>query len=241
MLERISGSYEAGIYAMTYRLGDMLNMISYLFAVLLLPIFSRMLNRSENVEPVFTTAFKLLLTGCVWLTIVCTFHAEWILGKLYNSHISEASVVLPWTVASAGLFSLQYTTGTLLTAAGKMKAMIVISAFALCLNIALNFLLIPASAALGAAQAAFFTQLFVFCIQVISAQRLFQVCKTPLLMRSAAFISISVGLATLVATFDWNPLFSISIFSFCILTIGSLLKMIPIGDLIRNLRPENAS
>ena len=241
MLERMSGSFEAGIYAMTYRLGDMLNMISYLFAVLLLPIFSRMLSRNENVEPVFKTAFKLLLTGCVWLTIVCAFHAEWILGKLYSSHISEASVVLPWTVASAGLFSLQYTTGTLLTAAGKMKVMIVISAFALCLNIALNFFLIPASAAIGAAQAAFFTQLFVFCIQVISAQRLFQVCKTPLLIRSFVFTSISLGLATLVATFNWNPLFSISIFSFSLLTIGSLLKMIPIRDLIRNLRPENAS
>jgi hypothetical protein len=36
-------------------------------------------------------------------------------------------------------------------------------------------------------------------------------------------------------------LFSISIFSFSLLTIGSLLKMIPIRDLIRNLSPENAS
>jgi O-antigen/teichoic acid export membrane protein len=241
MLERISGGFEAGIYAMTFRIGDMLNMISYLFAVMLLPIFSRMLSKNENVEPVFKTAFKLLLTGCLWLALVCAFYADWILNALYNSHITEASYVLPWTVGAAGLFSLQYTTGTLLTAGGKMKAMIAISALALALNISLNFFLIPSNAAEGAAQAAFFTQLFVFCIQIACTQKLFQVFRTSLIIRTVAFVFASTGLATIVSAFPCMPMFGICILSVGILTIGTLLQMIPIRDLILNLRPENAS
>jgi O-antigen/teichoic acid export membrane protein len=241
MLERISGSFEAGIYAMTYRLGDMLNMISYLFAVLLLPIFSRMLSKHENIEAVFKTAFKLLFTGCVWLTLVCVFNGEWILAVLYNSHIQEASHVLPWTIASAGLFSLQYTTGTLLTAAGKMNVMIVISAIALVINIVFNSMLIPEAAAKGAAQAAFITQLFVFSVQIISTQKLFQVWKKSMLIQSSVFAITCLGLAALLSNIGGNPLFALCIFTLCTFIIGAALKMIPAGELIRNFKSENAS
>jgi O-antigen/teichoic acid export membrane protein len=241
MLERMSGSFEAGIYAMTYRLGDMLNMISYLFAVLLLPIFSRMLSMGENIQPVFITAFKLLLTGCVWLTLVCAFHADWILEKLYNSHIEEASVVMPWTVAAASLFSLQYTTGTLLTAASKMKVMIVIAAVALCLNIVLNIILIPIAAAEGAAKAAFFTQLFVFCIQVISTQRQFHVWSMDILIRSITFLIICCGLASICESVHEHSLYVLLLFTLCTLMIGASLKMIPLKELLSNFKSENAS
>jgi O-antigen/teichoic acid export membrane protein len=241
MLERISGSFEAGIYAMTYRLGDMLNMISYLFAVLLLPIFSRMLSKHENLEPVFTTAFKLLFTGCVWLTLVSIFHAEWILAKLYNSHIYEASHVLPWTVASAGLFSLQYTTGTLLTAAGKMKIMIVISAIALAINIVFNGILIPEAASKGAAQAALITQLFVFSAQLISTYKLFQVWKKPLLIQSSVFAIICFGVASLLAKIAGNPLIALCTFTLLTFIIGAALKMIPIREWTSNFKSENAA
>jgi len=241
MLERISGSFEAGIYAMTFRLGDMLSMMSYLFAVMLLPIFSRMLSKNENINAVFLTAFKLLFTGCAWLSVVIAFHSEWILDQLYNSHIQEASAVLPWTFAAAGLFSLQYTTGTLLTAAGKMKILIVISAIALCLNITLNFLLIPDSAAKGAGQAAFITQLFSFCIQLICTQRLYHVFKTSSVIRTIAFSILTMGAAFLINQFKWHPLLSITVISIGVVIFGSLLQMIPLRDLIGISSHENAS
>ena len=241
MLERMSGSFEAGIYAMTYRMGDMLNMISYLFAVLLLPIFSRMISKGDDLQPVFSSAFKLLLAGCVWVTLVCAFQADWILEKLYNSHIAEASVVMPWTVAAASLFSLQYTTGTLLTAAGKMKVMIVIASIALCLNIALNVTLIPSAAAEGAAKAAFFTQLFVFCMQIIVTQRHFQVWTIDMVIRSITFLSISFGLAILCEGVSQQTPYVLTLFTLCTLATGASLRMIPLKELISNFKSENAS
>ena len=173
--------------------------------------------------------------------MVCSFHAEWILEKLYNSHISEASVVLPWTVASAALFSLQYTTGTLLTAAGKMKVMIIIAALGLFLNIALNLFLIPIAAAEGAAQAAFCTQLFVFCIQMISTQRHFSVWGRDTLARSIAFMAICLGLALTCKNLSEHPPYVLSLFTLGTLIIGAALKMIPFKDLLNNFRSENAS
>jgi O-antigen/teichoic acid export membrane protein len=241
MLERMSGSFEAGIYAMTYRMGDMLNMISYLFAVLLLPIFSRMISTGDDLQPVFNSAFKLLLAGCVWVTLICAFQADWILEKLYNSHIIEASAVMPWTVAAASLFSLQYTTGTLLTAAGKMKVMIVIASIALCLNIALNFILIPLAAAEGAAKAAFFTQLFVFCMQIIATQRHFQVWTIDIVIRSITFLTISFGLAILCERVSQQTPYVLTLFTLCTLATGASLRMIPLKELISNFKSENAS
>jgi O-antigen/teichoic acid export membrane protein len=222
-------------------MGDMLNMISYLFAVLLLPIFSRMISKGDDLQPVFSSAFKLLLAGCVWVTLVCAFQADWILEKLYNSHIAEASVVMPWTVAAASLFSLQYTTGTLLTAAGKMKVMIVIASIALCLNIALNVTLIPSAAAEGAAKAAFFTQLFVFCMQIIVTQRHFQVWTIDIVIRSITFLSISFGLAILCERVSQQTPYVLTLFTLCTLVTGASLRMIPLKELISNFKSENAS
>ena len=55
MLERLLpvgvGASEAGIYASAFRLLDALVMIAYLFSVILLPLFSKMLKNNENITP----------------------------------------------------------------------------------------------------------------------------------------------------------------------------------------------
>ena len=52
MLERMidDDSIQAGIYAQSYRFFEASNMIAYLFAALLLPIFSKMLKMKECVQ-----------------------------------------------------------------------------------------------------------------------------------------------------------------------------------------------
>ena len=64
MLERLLpqdiSATQAGIYASAFRLLDALVMIAYLFSVILLPLFSKMLKQKENVVPVVRTSFSLL-------------------------------------------------------------------------------------------------------------------------------------------------------------------------------------
>jgi O-antigen/teichoic acid export membrane protein len=65
MIERLLptdiGQYEVGIYASAYRLLDASNMIAYLFAVLLLPLFARMIKNNESVVQVVKLAITLLI------------------------------------------------------------------------------------------------------------------------------------------------------------------------------------
>ncbi|MFM7726527.1 MAG: oligosaccharide flippase family protein, partial [Flavobacteriales bacterium] len=95
MLERMGGSFQAGIYAMSFRLGDMLTMISYLFAVMLLPIFSRLLAQQKNPAELFGIAFRMLLVGCTSIVALCVLNPSWILSIIYDQHIEEASLILP--------------------------------------------------------------------------------------------------------------------------------------------------
>ena len=231
LLERMSGSFEAGIYAMAFRLGDMLSMIAYLFAVLLLPMFSRLLANHENTAELFSIAFRLLITGCAWVCALCLFQSQQILAMLYTNHVAEAARVLPFTMAAAALFSLQYTTGTLLTAGGKMKHLIALSFVALCINIAMNMAYIPGNGSVGAAQAALLTQGFVFLVQAIMTHKLYKVWTVDLALRSLVFTAAVVSGAYLFVDTNSPTVLSALVITSLTVGFGVLLKMIPVRDI----------
>jgi O-antigen/teichoic acid export membrane protein len=241
MLERMTDSYQAGIYAMTFRLSDMLTMIAYLFAALLLPIFSRMLAQNNHPIEVFSIAFRLLLAGCAWVVAISIVSPEWILDFIYDKHVKEASLVLPWTIASAALFSLQYTTGTLLTAAGKMKPLISIASIAFICNVTLNLLFIPSQLATGVAKAACATQAMVFVAQAAIVHFRFRIWTKSVLVQSTIFMLI-VGSA--VFTLEQNRIDSslaTAALTIVIITTAIVLKMVPIREMILSIKPETIS
>jgi len=241
LLERINGSYDAGIYAMSFRLGDMLTMISYLFAVLLLPMFSRQLARHEEPRELFGISFRLLLTGCVWVLIISMFEAEAIMRLLYNIHATEAAKVLPWTIGAAVMFSLQYATGTLLTAGHKMKLMIVLAVLSLAVNVTVNIQLIPYSGPIGAAQAALFTQAFVFLLQSIFIQRFYRVWTKKLLIQSAVFVGLSMITSSWIAMMNLPAHLNILSISAVVIVASVLAGTLPISDIKKILPIANQS
>jgi len=66
MIERIldDGDVQSGIYAQAFRILDATNMIAFLTAGMLLPIFSRMLKHKENIEPLVNLQLWLVLGVC---------------------------------------------------------------------------------------------------------------------------------------------------------------------------------
>jgi O-antigen/teichoic acid export membrane protein len=227
----MKGTFDAGIYAMAFRLGDMLTMISYLFAVLLLPMFSRQLVNEEQPRDLFGISFRLLLTGCAWMALISVFQAEYILKILYNEHTSEAALVLPWTIGAAVMFSLQYATGTLLTAGHKMKLLIVVALLSLGVNISINTKLIPYSGAVGAAQAAFITQTFVFLIQAVFIQKYYRVWTMRLLIQSTLFISVSLVSGSIIASANLSAVLTVGSITGSVVLIGILTSMLPVRDI----------
>jgi O-antigen/teichoic acid export membrane protein len=172
---------QVGVYAKGFRLLDAANMIAYLFAVLLVPVFSRMIKRKESVEKMVKLSFTLVITIAVIVAIGCIFYSTELMKFLYKDHPDAATNLLDQTPQVFKLLmggfvavSTTYIFGTLLTANGNLKLLNIISAIGLIINFSMNMILIPHLMAVGSAYASLVTQFFIAIIQVILVQRIFK-------------------------------------------------------------------
>jgi O-antigen/teichoic acid export membrane protein len=176
MLERMlpDGALQAGIYAQGFRFFEAFNMLGYLFAGLLLPMFSRMIKQREDVAPLTGLAYRLVLAGALVVAVAGSFHARAIMDLRYDEHTAQSApafAVLIWCFAAV---CTTYIFGTLLTASGDLKALNWMAACGMVLNIGLNLLLIPRYQALGAAWASLITQGLTALVQMGIAMRRFR-------------------------------------------------------------------
>jgi O-antigen/teichoic acid export membrane protein len=162
---------------------------------------------------------------------VCCIEPEWILSLIYSNHLNEATIVLPWAIVSAVLFSLQYTTGTLLTAGARMRPLIILAFSGLLINVTLNILLIPELGALGAAQAACSTQLFIFITQAFIVQKIYKVWSVQLLSRSLLFLGFICGIAFWVHSLEMTSLAKLAITTAAVAGLSAALKLLTLDDL----------
>jgi O-antigen/teichoic acid export membrane protein len=176
MLERMlsDGAEQAGIYAQAYRLLDAANMIAFLFAGLLLPIFSRMLKFRESVEPLVKTAFVLIITPAVVIAVGCWFYSTELMELMYKEHIESSSLIFSILMTCFAAISTTYIFGTLLTANGNLRELNLMAASGILINIVLNLFLIPRFYAAGSAVASLVTQFLTALMQVLIAQNIFK-------------------------------------------------------------------
>ena len=181
MLERMlpNGFEQAGVYAQGYRILDASNMMAYLFAALLLPIFSRMLSSSkfgskEDVLKLLGLSYSLLIVPAIILAAVTySFQAE-IMKALYSDITDHSGPVFGLLMLCFMAVSTTYVFGTLLTANGSLSALNIMALTGILINIGLNILLIPQLKAEGAAIASLSTQVVTALIQVFLVQYFFQ-------------------------------------------------------------------
>lgn len=176
MVERllVNGEEESGIYGAGYRLLDASNMIGFLFAGLLLPMFAKMLKEKKSVLPLVKISALMIWSGAITLSIATYFFQYEIVELLYTEANPYWGEVLGILMLSFIAVSGTYIFGTLLTANGSLQKMNYILVIAVILNIIFNFILIPQYGALGAAWTTLVTQFFSMLAQVILAQREFR-------------------------------------------------------------------
>jgi len=164
MVERLlpDGKEQAGIYAAAYRLLDAANMVGFLFAGLLLPMFSNLLGKREPVEPLVRFSFQLLWTAAASLAAACWFFREEIMYLLYDDATPYYGEVLGILMLSFLAVSGIYIFSTLLTAHGSLRKMNQLFLISIALNVLLNYFFILEWKAAGAALATLITQSFVF-------------------------------------------------------------------------------
>jgi O-antigen/teichoic acid export membrane protein len=191
MLERLldNGKEQAGIYAQSFRIYDAASQFSYLFAMLLLPMFSRMLRLKENVNDLIRVALPLLLVAGLSVAVIGNFYKREIIDLLYTSHSEYSSRIFGILMVGFLFVSASYLYGTLLTANNNLRQLNWLAASTVLLNVSLNLILIPRYQARGAALASLVSQGFYALIQMVMAVRLLRIPPSgDILIRLGAFL-----------------------------------------------------
>lgn len=200
MLERMLpagvGAEQSGIYASAFRLLDVLTMVAYLFSVILLPLFSKMLKQKEDIQPVVRTSFSLLFLFSVSAVVILYVYRQPVIQLFYPDIVDESVSVFRLIILGLIPISMNYLFGTLLTANGSMKQLNVIALVGIVINVTVNLLLIPGMMARGSAIASFCTQFTVSVLQFILAWRIigFPLSSLPWL-RCLVFLALLVPAA----------------------------------------------
>lgn len=175
MIERLlpegTASEQTGIYASAFRLLDALVMIAYLFSVILLPLFSKMLKVKEDIQPIVKTSFSFLYFFAISAVVILLSYRMPILTWLYNDHIEASAQVFAILIPGIIPIAFTYVFGTLLTANGSMKKLNITAAIGIIVNIIVNLALIPKMQARGAAIASLSTQSVVSILQLVIAMK----------------------------------------------------------------------
>jgi O-antigen/teichoic acid export membrane protein len=176
MLERllVDGAEQSAVYASAYRLLDAANMIAYLFAGLLLPMFARMIKLKHQLDELVKLAFSLLMILSVIVAMGSYFFRYDLMALMYQKHVAESAQVFGYLIGCFVAISTTYVFGTLLTANGNMRELNTMASIGMFLNITLNLILIPHYKATGSAIASLITQFSTACFQVLIAQKVFK-------------------------------------------------------------------
>jgi O-antigen/teichoic acid export membrane protein len=204
MIERLlaDGLIEADLYASAYRLLDAGNMIGFLFAGLLFPMFARLIKEGERVGSLVRLSLQLLWAGVIPLALAVFFFRTEIMVALYTSGGSYSGQILGLLMISFIAVSGSYIYGTLLGAKGALRAMNSIALTGVVLNVALNLWLIPSYQAMGAAAATCATQFLVLAGQILVARRQLALVPAPgMILRITAFTLLTIAFCFLLKNY----------------------------------------
>ena len=218
MLERLlnDNGKEAGIYAAGYRLFEAGNMFAFLFASLLLPMFSANINSIAKIESLCESALRMILPFSIIALITAIFFGEEIMTLIYTQGDGYYGQVFAILMASFFMLSLSYIYGTLITATSKLKWLNISFGVGILINWTLNYILIQSYGALGAAIATLITQTFIIVSQLIIVNTLM-----PLQFnKSLVFRTVLTTFATiiifnssdLITFFHWSITCALCIF-----------------------------
>ena len=231
-----SGAAQAGIYAKGFRLLDAANMIAYLFAIQLLPTFSRMIKFNEKVENLVKLAFTLLITPAIISSAVSYFYSDTLVFYI-NYGVTNSAAIFSVLMCCFVAISTTYIFGTLLTANGNLKQLNTMAIIGICLNFILNIILIPQYKAMGAAVSSLVTQFFTAGIQVYLAYKIFKFrlnYRLIIMLLLFVFGVVAAGIAS--TTFISNPFIGIAVMCVLCGVWALIIGLISVKSILRFLK-----
>jgi len=241
MLERLlpDGQIESDYYASAFRLLDAGNMIGFLFAGLLLPMFSSLAQKSVPLLSLLRFSFQLIWAFAIPLAIGTIFYRQEIMVLLYENGGKYSGDILGLLMLTFIAMSTGYIFSTLLTALGKLRKMNYIFLGGFLINLALNLLLIPQYKATGAAFATCLTQFgIVLAHLVLMRQELTLPTNYSLLIRISIYVAIIFAFNLILANWqnsNWGVKYILGLVLSLFPAFG--LQLIDLKALLRFLSP----
>lgn len=238
MLERLleNGREQAGIYAQSFRIFEAATQFSFLFAMLLLPMFSRMIRLKQDINVLVRIALPLLLTAGLSGAISCNYYKREIIDLLYDSHASYSSGIFGLLMIGFLFVSTTYLYGTLLTANNNLRQLNIAAAATVLINVTLNLILIPRNHAQGAAIASLVSQGFFAFTQWLLAIRLIKISwNADIMVRLLGFLGFNLVTGYLTVLIPgWIPGFLLLLGSCSVSAI--LLGLIRLSEFMALLK-----
>jgi O-antigen/teichoic acid export membrane protein len=167
------GALQAGIYAQAFRVLDAVSMFAFLFAGLLLPMFSKMIQQKESIAQLTKLSFLLIITPTLVFVIGTIFYGWELMKLMYTEHYDESTHIFKVLILGFIPIATSYIFGTLLTANNNIKQLNIVAGIGLTLNFTINMLLIPHYGGYGAAIASLATLSLTSISQIFIAKRVF--------------------------------------------------------------------
>ena len=199
------GFYAAGVYAAGYRLLDALNMVSYLFASLLLPMLGALVERGEPVRALLHQGTRYVVVVAGGAAAYLSFHAGAVTTLLYAEADATWGPVLSALTWSAIGTALMYVHGSYLLVRERLRLANGIFVAASVANVGLNLLLLPRYGVWGAAVATALTQGGVALADWYYAERLAVGGGRPagVVLRCGGYVALALAVAYATAQLAW--------------------------------------
>ncbi|MEA3444191.1 MAG: polysaccharide biosynthesis C-terminal domain-containing protein, partial [Bacteroidota bacterium] len=241
ILERIlpNGSEQAGIYAQGNRLLEAVSMFGFLFAGLLLPMFSRMIKEKQQVTQLLRLSSLMLIVPSIILSIVSLCYRNEIMHLLYHEVHKNTAIIFALLMFSFIGIGNTYIFGSLLTANGSLRKLNIMAAVGVVLNVSLNLVLIPIYDAMGMAIATLTTQIYAATAQILIAKYEFNIkVNYFLILKLIVFGTAVFFIAHYSKLLSYNWIISLAIVGLISFLLACITRLISLKALISILKSE---
>ncbi len=234
------GKEQAGIYAHSYRIIEIFSNYGYLFAILLLPIFSKMIKQKEPVEQLARLSYLLIITPAIIVSISCFLYRTEIIDLLYDEHIKTSASVFGKLIFSFLGMCTTYIFGTLLTANGKLKTLNIIAGTGVAINVILNIILIPRYGVHGAAVSNISTQVYMAFTQIGLSTKIFGFkINYKLIALLAVFIVLLILSGNYIRSLHISWILGFCMVALIGMILGFVTRLINLKTLYQIIRYDN--
>lgn len=257
-LERLipgkEGGYQSGIYSAAFRMLDAGQNFAYLFSVLLLPLFSKMIKEKQPIGNLLRLSFSIIISGSLIIAVTAFFYSKELMLLMYVPHgiesaidfqsrIVESATVFRVLMFSFVAISSNYIFGTLLTANNNLKYLNIIAFVGVASNILMNLLLIPKYQAVGSSYASLTAQGLTAILNIMLAVWIFKFRIDVMLILRIIFTVVLTGLTAWIlksySGLAWPVTISLTLVGG--LFYAFVLKLLDIRNMISILRVNGST